>query len=124
MKQIIAVRLDLDMPVGKIAAQVAHAAMMFVGGQMPEKLAWVHLTRKQMDWLATGMTKVVVGIENGIALRDLCDKCRDRGVMYHMVIDEGRTCFNGQPTLTCAAIGPDTPEILDNLTGHLKLLKG
>ena len=38
------------------------------------------------------------------------------------IIDNGHTEFHGIPTLTCVAIGPDTDEALDPVTGHLRLL--
>ena len=39
-----------------------------------------------------------------------------------IIRDSGFTEFNGVPTLTAVAIGPDYPEVIDPLTKHLKLL--
>ena len=44
------------------------------------------------------------------------------GVLAHLVVDAGRTEFHGVPTPTCCAVGPDVPERIDPITGHLKLL--
>ena len=38
-----------------------------------------------------------------------------------MIIDLGKTEFNGEPTKTCLAIGPNKTELIDSITGHLKL---
>jgi PTH2 family peptidyl-tRNA hydrolase len=37
-------------------------------------------------------------------------------------VDAGLTEFNGVPTKTCIAIGPNWSDEIDEITGHLKLL--
>lgn len=37
------------------------------------------------------------------------------------ITDVGRTEFNGVPTITALAIGPNKSEDIDKITGHLKL---
>ena len=44
------------------------------------------------------------------------------GVLYRVITDAGKTEFGGKYTVTCMAIGPDTDEKLEPITGHLKLL--
>ena len=43
-------------------------------------------------------------------------------VECHVITDNGTTEFNGIPTKTCLALGPDKAEILDKVSGHFKLL--
>lgn len=38
-----------------------------------------------------------------------------------LIKDLGKTEFK-EPTYTAVAVGPDTNEVVDNITGHLKLL--
>ena len=47
---------------------------------------------------------------------------QEAGVMAHLCVDAGRTEFHGVPTPTCCAVGPDFPDRIDPITGHLKLL--
>jgi peptidyl-tRNA hydrolase len=47
---------------------------------------------------------------------------QEAGVLAHLCVDAGRTEFQGMPTPTCCAVGPDFPERIDPFTGHLKLL--
>lgn len=39
-----------------------------------------------------------------------------------MIVDSGKTEFNGISRKTCIAIGPSQSEIIDRITGHLSLL--
>jgi peptidyl-tRNA hydrolase len=51
----------------------------------------------------------------------MCDAV-DAGLICRTITDAGLTEFNGEPTITCMAIGPDTDEALAPITGHLTLL--
>ena len=125
MKQVIVVRTDLNMRKGKIAAQAAHAAMMFlVSNNESERADKINLTLtpEETEWLTGSMTKIVVGIESEDALKNLILRAELKDVQVHQIIDAGKTEFNGVPTLTCAAFGPDKSSAIDEITGHLKLL--
>lgn len=126
VKQVIVVRKDLNMRKGKIAAQVAHAAMKFLvdnnEADRGDEIT-VKLTPEEAQWLLSGsFTKVVVGVDSEDALRDLVFQAELADIEVHPIIDAGRTEFNGVPTLTCAAFGPCTAEELDKITGNLKLI--
>jgi PTH2 family peptidyl-tRNA hydrolase len=43
------------------------------------------------------------------------------GIQAHKQIDAGKTEFNGVPTLTCIAIGPEYEDIINPITGQLEL---
>jgi len=134
-KQVIVVRRDLKMKHGKMAAQVAHAAMSFLTregrvGWQADMLNDVFMndddsidihSESIRDWLENSFTKVVLGVDSEKELRELFDKATEAGVMAHLVVDNGRTVFNGVSTATCLALGPDWNEQLDELTSHLKL---
>jgi PTH2 family peptidyl-tRNA hydrolase len=134
-KQIIVVRRDLKMKHGKMAAQVAHAAMSFLTregrvGWQADMLNDVFMNDDDSidihnaairDWLANSFTKVVLGVDSEEELREILAKAEESGIMVHLVVDNGRTVFNNIPTPTCLALGPDWNENLDELVGHLKL---
>lgn len=125
VKQVIVVRKDLQMRKGKIAAQVAHAAMKFLidnnESDRDDELV-IKLTPEEAAWLTGPFTKVVVGVDSEEALRDLILQAELAGIEVNPIIDSGRTEFNGVMTLTCAAFGPCKAEDLDKITGNLKLI--
>jgi PTH2 family peptidyl-tRNA hydrolase len=125
-KMVIVVRRDLNMRKGKIAAQVAHAAMKFLFENNESKRGdelLIKLSPAEAEWINGSFEKiVVVGIESEDALQDLMLRAQIEDVECHPIIDAGRTEFNGVATLTCAAFGPDEVDVLDRLTGNLKLI--
>ena len=50
------------------------------------------------------------------------DRAKEAGLTVHMVVDSGKTEFDGIPTKTCLAIGPHEASKIDKITGNLKLL--
>jgi PTH2 family peptidyl-tRNA hydrolase len=127
LKQVLVVRKDLNMRKGKIAAQCAHAAMGFISAQIQKQLRnneVLNITLKdaEYDWFVSGTTKIVAGVDSETELKELISKGRDKGITVYPVIDAGKTEFNGVPTLTCAAFGPNLIEVVDSITGHLKLI--
>lgn len=126
-KQVIAVRKDLNMRKGKLAAQVAHASMAFITRKMMGNVGGngiyeVSVSRAENEWLASSFAKIVVSVNSEEELQDLIAKAREAGILVHEIVDNGRTEFRGVPTLTCAAFGPDLVERLDPITSHLPLI--
>lgn len=125
IKQVIIVRKDLNMRKGKMCAQVAHASMAFM-----TKMISVHtetkfpiiLSREVREWIDHSFVKIVVGVDSEQDLKDIIDIAMSSDLLVSPIVDNGATEFNGVPTLTCAAIGPDHDFIIDKITGHLKLL--
>ena len=114
MKQIIVMRKDLKMPRGKEIAQGAHASM---------KATLVHFADPRVkEWLEGKFTKIAVGVSSEEELLDVYNRARAAGLIAELVTDAGLTVFNGVPTNTCIAVGPDTHENLQPITGGLKLL--
>lgn len=126
-KMVIVVRKDLNMRKGKMCAQCGHAASYFLtsGTVHPFKGKnefTVRLSDVELEWIVGSHAKVVVSCDSEQELRELMQKARASGIRVHEVIDAGKTEFHGEPTLTCAAFGPDNPNKLDKITGELKLL--
>ena len=131
VKQVIVVRKDLNMRKGKLAAQVAHASMKVILDRMhkrPESVDFMQVwnsffTPAMLEWMSYGpFTKIVVGVETEEELFAIMDKALQANVPYALITDAGKTEFNGVPTNTCIAIGPDEEEKINAITGELKLL--
>lgn len=137
-KQVIIVRTDLNMPVGKIAAQVSHASMAFLTrGTKLYKSDMRSYRKKELyqfsqyyedefalevnHWLQNSFTKICVGIPTGEDLLDLQIQLAEDGLHTELIIDNGKTCFNGEKTVTCMAVGPHYISKFAK-TKHLKLL--
>ncbi|CAE7233262.1 PTRH2 [Symbiodinium necroappetens] len=111
-KLIICVRHDLNMSVGKVAAQVGHAVHHSVTHS-----AW----RDLKDWEESGSKKVTLKTESEEELQDLLEKARSKGLLAETIQDAGHT--EVEPgTTTVLAIGPAPARRLDAVTGHLKPL--
>ena len=57
----------------------------------------------------------------GFQLVKLFQKAKDADLIAALITDAGKTVV-APGTKTCAAIGPDKVEKIDNVTGNLKLL--
>ena len=113
MKQVIIVNESLNLPRGKLAAQVAHAALAaFLKASDEAKRLW----------LAEGMPKVVLKGQNEEELQQFEDKARQRGISSALIADAGRTVV-AAGALTCIGLGPAPENTLDEMTGTLKLVR-
>ena len=113
MKQIIVVNESLKLPRGKLAAQVAHAAVA----------AFLEASAQaQRAWLAKGMPKVVLKSESAEELKQLEEAAKKRGIPACLITDAGKTVVPAG-TITCLGLGPALEDELDELTGELKLVR-
>jgi PTH2 family peptidyl-tRNA hydrolase len=113
MKLAVAVRADLGMGRGKIAAQVAHAAVAAVlAGLGGDDLA---------AWLGEGHPTVVLKVTGAGQLDELARQARAGGLPVELISDAGRTQV-GPGTVTCGAIGPASSQRIDAVTAGLPLL--
>jgi PTH2 family peptidyl-tRNA hydrolase len=119
-KQVIVMRRDLGMRRGKEIAQGAHAAMIWLALRIRQP--GYGFTEAERLWLEGPFTKVCVRVDSEEELLGVVTAARDAGVMAYLCVDAGRTEFHGVPTPTCCAVGPDFPDRIDPITGHLKLL--
>lgn len=145
-KQVILARHDLKMNRGKLAAQVAHASMAVILNMMPRvyvnKENGEILTHGKVShdtefcvqrpleykegsflsqWLDGQFTKVVLKVHSEKELREFQVEAALQNLPNALIEDCGYTQFDGVKTVTTCAIGPCDPNILDKLTGHLKL---
>lgn len=132
VKQVIVVRTDLGMSVGKTASQVAHASMkgiLQLGSFSPsESLTddfFLSVERESAlaKWIFGAFTKVVVCVSSEEELFEIYNKAKEDNINVALIKDCGKTEFKGISTNTCIAIGPNYSSLLDKYTGHLKLLK-
>ena len=113
IKQVIVVNNALRLPRGKLAAQVAHAAVgAFVEAGEEMKQAW----------LKSGMAKIVLKVDAETDLISLYELAVYRNIPARLIRDAGKTVVV-EGTLTCLGLGPAGDSTLDELTGQLKLLK-
>lgn len=110
LRQVIVVDRSLKLSPGKLAAQVAHAAI----GAFLQTDAMTG-----QEWL-THMTKVVLRVDSPQELEQLEIEAILAGLPRYIVIDEGRTEIPPH-TITCLGIGPAPKYKLDAIVGKLKL---
>ncbi len=116
-KLSLVVRTDLGMGRGKIAAQVAHAAVAAVLAAQHPGGAGAELA----GWLASGQPKVVLRVGSAAELGQLAAAARAAGLPAEVIRDAGRTQL-APGTATCCAIGPADAARVDAVTGGLPLL--
>jgi peptidyl-tRNA hydrolase len=112
MKQVIIVNSAIRLPKGKLAAQVAHAAVgAFLAAGEDARQAW----------LDEGMPKVVLSIPSVEDLLALQTQADEQAIPNCLIEDAGRTVVP-EGTITCLGLGPADDAKIDLVTGHLKLL--
>lgn len=115
IKMVIAVRKDLDLGKGKIAVQVAHAAVTLA---MHSSKNDRRMFRK---WTDQGQKKVVIRISDMQELMDLKMKLEGRGFYVCQISDAGYTQVP-PGTVTCIGAGPVPAGEIDPVTSEYPLL--
>lgn len=115
IKQVIIVRKDIKMGVGKLAAQVAHAALMsyLEAEKADEKVAEA--------WLREGEKKIVLKVDKEEKLTKLYAAFKYKKVPCALVSDAGLTQLP-PGTKTALGVGPWNSAEIDAYTSALKLL--
>lgn len=121
VKQVIVMRTDLNMRKGKMVAQGAHASIAFLRELVLYDDFMSGIPSQVFRWLEGGMTKICVRVDSEEELLAIEEKAKLAGLLVHLIVDAGHTEFDG-PTRTCLAIGPASAELIDEITGELKLL--
>ncbi|KAG5838063.1 probable peptidyl-tRNA hydrolase 2 [Anguilla rostrata] len=115
-KMVFVVNMDLSMGVGKVAAQVAHAAVGLYQA-LQEKNSWREMAWK---WDRTGAQKVVMQGTNMPHLLELQALAMSLSLPTYLVQDAGQTQVEPGSRTVLALIGEE--ELVSNVTGSLKLL--
>lgn len=115
VKQVIIVRIDLQMGKGKIAVQVAHASLS--AADIVKK----HNNSVHKKWKMNGQAKIVLKIQSLEHLLEIYNLSKKKGVHCYLVQDKGLTQVE-EGTVTCLGIGPANSNDIDEITGELKLL--
>ncbi len=108
---MILVRADLKLSAGKMAAQVAHAAVNCVMKSDND------LVR---EWNSFGAKKVVLKVKNESELHLYKQAADDVGLKTCLISDAGLTEIPSG-TETCLGIGPDKEEKIDDITRDLSM---
>jgi PTH2 family peptidyl-tRNA hydrolase len=112
LKQCIVVREDLKLSAGKLAVQVAHAAVLALERADKSTTA---------SWKAEGQKKVVLKVPGVQDLFRLKEEAERAGLPCTLVADAGLTEIP-PGTITALGIGPAPIKQMDRITGKLSLL--
>lgn len=114
VKMVIAVRKDLDLGKGKMAAQVAHAAVTCaLKSEKDDKKVF-------KEWIRTGQRKIVVKIDNLETLYRLKSAAETAGITTSLITDAGLTQI-APGTVTCLGLGPADEDVIEPITSSFKL---
>ena len=120
VKQVIVVRRDLKMRRGKEIAQGSHASLAFITRQLQHGNK-VKLSKVAKQWIDSSFAKICCRVNSEEQLLDIYQRARDAMLEVHLITDSGKTEFDGVPTKTCLAIGPNLSDEIDEITGELQL---
>jgi PTH2 family peptidyl-tRNA hydrolase len=122
VKQVIVMRRDLKMRRGKEIAQGGHATMMWLSDRLRRfNYSSPHLSAEEMEWMRGLFTKICLQVNSEEELLAIFNKAKENGLTAYLVTDSGKTEFDGVPTNTCCAIGPNEASKIDEITSGLKL---
>ncbi|EKX73984.1 conserved hypothetical protein [Theileria equi strain WA] len=114
-KLVLCVRSDLAMGKGKIGAQCGHASIGAYLSAVETKSPYLE------HWLSDGQRKVVLKIQDYEEMKALRKEAKRLNLNTHVTCDAGRTQVPSG-SYTVIAIGPGPEDLLNKITGHLKLL--
>lgn len=121
VKQVIVMRKDLKMRRGKEIAQACHASIAFLTRQLQGSRSSVKVGEAAREWIESNFAKICLQVNSEEELMEIKAKAECAGLEVHLVTDSGLTEFDGVPTKTCLAIGPDYSDKINPVTGSLKL---
>jgi len=114
-KQCIVIREDLKLSAGKLAVQVAHAAVMAV--ERAEKMDKSVVS----DWKREGQKKVILKVPDVPNLFRVREDAERAGIPSAIVADAGLTEIPAG-TITALGLGPASNKVMDKVTGKLRLV--
>ena len=114
-KMVIVIRKDLNLSPGKLAAQVAHAAVICALETKKHNPKWF------TKWQSEGAKKAVVKVETEEDFYPLKEKAEQLKLAAHIISDAGHTEIPAG-TNTVLGVGPAPNNIIDQVTGNLPVL--
>lgn len=124
-KQVIVMRkMPKGQRHGKYCAQAAHASMAALLSMATNDGTSITLPMTNPvinDWINGSYTKVVLQVDTEEQLRVVYASASALGLPCALIIDNGLTEYNGVKTATAVGIGPAAPDLIDRITGGLKL---
>ncbi len=109
------VRRDLKMKVGKIATNVAHAAVLSAEKSRQKDFATFY------KWFESGQAKVILKVQNLEELTALRQRAENLSLLVVVIPDVVPTLVMTDRWI-CICIGPAQSILIDKITRHLKLL--
>ncbi|OAA69621.1 peptidyl-tRNA hydrolase 2 [Cordyceps fumosorosea ARSEF 2679] len=120
-KLVLVVRTDLGMTKGKIAAQCSHATLACYKALAAHPDPDSPERRMLARWERHGQAKIAVQLKSQEEMLQLCRKARGMGLTAEVIKDAGRTQIEAG-SMTVLGVGPAPRSLVDEVTGHLKLL--
>lgn len=114
-KLVVVTRNDLLLSPGKLAVQVAHAAVSCVLDTKKINEKWYQ------KWIQEGAKKVVVKVDSLNDFISLKEKAEKLDIKAIIIEDAGHTEIP-QGTKTVLGLGPAPSNLIDQITGQLPLL--
>lgn len=124
-KMMIILRTDKNMRKGKMVSQGGHAIEYNIFSEAVDTDDGLLIPKSSLiyHWMkGNSHKKIGLGIDSEKELLELYETVKKAGLICSLVLDSGLTEFNGVPTYTAVAIGPDDPDKIDPYTKHLKPL--
>jgi len=114
-KMVIVTRSDLKLSPGKLAAQVAHAAVACALDTKKINSRWFY------NWQTEGAKKAILKVDSEKDFYPLKKKAEELKIIAYIITDAGRTEIP-EGTKTVIGIGPAPNNIIDQVTGNLPAL--
>ena len=114
-KMVIVTREDLDLSPGKLAAQVAHAAVSCALFTKKNNSKWFS------KWQNEGAKKAILKVDSTEDFYPLKEKAEKLNIAAFLIEDAGHTEIPAG-TKTVLGIGPAPNNLINQITGDLPLL--
>jgi PTH2 family peptidyl-tRNA hydrolase len=115
VKQVIVLRKDLRVGIGKLISQACHACLEASENAKKRDLVTWNV------WQREGAKKVVVRVDSLNELLALNYEVKKLDIPNALIVDRGLTQIPAN-TPTALGIGPAKEEVIDKITGDLRLL--
>ena len=124
VKQVIVVRKDLRMRKSKVASLTSQVATKFLtenNEAVRNDELYVKLSREEVTWLHNSSAPIILGINSQDELNDLILKAEFLGINVY-AITGSLAKPDSDTSILCASFGPDEEELINKITGNLKLI--